>query len=113
MHQGRRLQGLAWQFVGHLVRGKSAQFLVNQREQFIRSPPIAVLNGFEDARDIAHGWGTMLSSFAHYSKDNWTPYPGWTGWNSGLPYRSQVRCICDLTVLTAVHVGTLTPLTPL
>ncbi len=55
MHQGRRLQSLAGHFVGHLVRGKFAQFLVNQREQFVRSPPIAVLNGFEDARDFAHG----------------------------------------------------------
>src|SRR5712691_8737049 len=48
MHQRRRLQGLAWLFVGHLVRGEFAQFLVNQSEQFTRSITVAALNGFQD-----------------------------------------------------------------
>ena len=55
MHQGRRLQGLAWHFVGHLVPGEFAQFLVNQREQLIRSITVAAVNGFQDAHDLAHG----------------------------------------------------------
>ena len=48
MHQRRRLQGLAWRFVGHSRRGKFAQFVVNQRQQLLRSPFIPGADGLED-----------------------------------------------------------------
>src|SRR5882724_4481691 len=54
MHQRRRLQGLAWSFVGHLVRGKFAQFLIDEGEQFLCCFGIALLNGVENASDFAH-----------------------------------------------------------
>jgi hypothetical protein len=54
MHQRRGLQGLPRRFAGHFVRGQPAQFLVNQREQFVRGLRVALLNGVKDAGDIAH-----------------------------------------------------------
>ena len=42
-------------FVGHLVRGEFAQLLIDERQQFLRGFGIAVLDGFEESRDVAHG----------------------------------------------------------
>src|SRR6266581_3618987 len=56
MHQRRRLQGLAWPFVGHLVRRELAQFLIDEGEQFLCRFGIALLNRVENASDIAHGY---------------------------------------------------------
>ena len=49
------LQSVALHLIRHLLRGQTSQFLVNQREQFIRSPAVAVVDGVEDACDFAHG----------------------------------------------------------
>src|SRR6266571_4089036 len=54
MHQRRRLQGLAWPFVGHLVRGEFAQFLVNQRQQLFGGLAITLLDSLKDPRHITH-----------------------------------------------------------
>src|SRR5439155_27256324 len=54
MHGRGGLKSLAWRFLGHLVRGEFAQFLVNQRQQFVGSFWIAFFDGVEDAGDVAH-----------------------------------------------------------
>ena len=54
VHERRGLQRLAGRFVRHFVRGESAQFFVNEREQFVRSLGVTVLDAVQDARDIAH-----------------------------------------------------------
>ena len=41
-------------FVGHPARGEVAQFLVNERQQFLRGFGIAFLSTFQDAGDVAH-----------------------------------------------------------
>jgi hypothetical protein len=56
MDECRRLQRLARGFVGHPVRGQPAQFFVHQRQQFVRRFGIAVLDGIEDARHLAHAF---------------------------------------------------------
>jgi len=55
MYQRRRLERVAGGFAGHLVGGQAAQFIVNQRQQFLRAPGIALLDVIEDASDVAHG----------------------------------------------------------
>jgi len=46
---------VARRLVGHLVRGKFAEFLVDEREQFLGGFSFALLHAVKDARDIAHG----------------------------------------------------------
>ena len=41
-------------FLCHLLRGESAQFVVNQRQQLISSPGIALLDPLQDLRKVAH-----------------------------------------------------------
>jgi hypothetical protein len=44
-------------FVRHPGSGELAQFLIDQREQFVSGLRITLLEGRQDARDIAHGRG--------------------------------------------------------
>jgi len=48
------LQRMTGGFVRHLVRGEAAEFLIDQREQFIGSLAIAMLDGVKDACHFAH-----------------------------------------------------------
>ena len=59
MHQRGRLKGVSRLFPSHLLRSQLAKFLVNQRQQFVRGSWIAVLNGVENARHVAHAFGTI------------------------------------------------------
>src|SRR6185295_12991057 len=45
MHQRGRLQRVSRLFPRHLLRGQASQFGVDERQQFIRSPGVALLNG--------------------------------------------------------------------
>jgi len=62
MDQGSGLQGVLLRLRIHFGGGEFAQFLIDQREQFIRSLRIALLNGPEYAGDFAHG--LLLPNFA-------------------------------------------------
>jgi hypothetical protein len=44
-------------FLRHPGRGELAQFLIDQREQLASGVRIALLDGRQDARDIAHTEG--------------------------------------------------------
>jgi len=57
MNQGGGLQGLPGSLTGHPGSGEFAKLLVNEREQFIRGLGVALLDGLEDAGDVAHGAG--------------------------------------------------------
>jgi hypothetical protein len=50
--QGCGLEGLPQSLPSHFVRGQFPQFLIDQREQFIRSLRIAACVGFENASDV-------------------------------------------------------------
>jgi hypothetical protein len=54
MNEGGGLQSLARGFVRHSMRGKLAQFVVNERKQFLSGLGLALLQAVEDARDLAH-----------------------------------------------------------
>src|SRR5213594_1336946 len=54
MHQRGGLQGLSRRFVGHLVRGQSAKFSVNERQEPLGGV-FALLNGLKNLSDVAHG----------------------------------------------------------
>ena len=54
MHERGWLQGLAGRFVGHLVRGELAQFVINQRQQLIGGRGMAALDGLEQLRQFGH-----------------------------------------------------------
>ena len=49
--QGRRGEGLAGLFLGEPLGGQFAQFVVDQREQFVGGLRIALLDGRQDLRD--------------------------------------------------------------
>jgi len=54
MDQGCGLEGVAGRFLGHLVRCQLAQFLIDQREQFLCGFAIALLDALKDLGDVAH-----------------------------------------------------------
>ncbi len=54
MHQGGSLQSLSGRQEGHFVGSESAQFLIDQREQFVSGFAVAVLDPLEDLGHIAH-----------------------------------------------------------
>ena len=54
VNQRGGLECLTGLFVGHLVRGKFAQLLIDQRQQFVGGSAIALLDGCQDVSDIAH-----------------------------------------------------------
>jgi hypothetical protein len=45
VYQRRRLKRVSRLFPRHLLRGQAAQFGVDERQQFIRSPGVALLDG--------------------------------------------------------------------
>jgi hypothetical protein len=47
VHQGGGLQGLTGRLSSHLVRGQGAQFIVNERQQFLGGVLVALLNESE------------------------------------------------------------------
>ena len=65
MHQGRGLQGLPRGFLGQPMGSQMAQLLIDQGKQLIGGSGIAMLDGVEDARDLAHwvGPGDAAPSF--------------------------------------------------
>jgi hypothetical protein len=54
MHQRGRLQGLAGLFLGQFLGGALAQLVVDQRQQLLRGRGIALFDGGQDTRDLAH-----------------------------------------------------------
>jgi hypothetical protein len=54
VHEGGGLEGLAGLFLSQPGGGQAAQLFIDQREQFGAGAGIALLNGREDARDVAH-----------------------------------------------------------
>ena len=54
MHQGGRLQGLAGLFVRQPLGGQPAQLVVDQRQELLGRVRVALLDGGQDLRDIAH-----------------------------------------------------------
>jgi hypothetical protein len=54
VHQRRGLERLAGCFTGKLLRGQTAQFGVDQREQLLCGPRIALLDGREDSGNVIH-----------------------------------------------------------
>lgn len=48
---------LAGRFTGHLVGRHAAQFVVDQRQQFIGGLGITVFDGVEELRDVTHCLG--------------------------------------------------------
>ncbi len=54
MDQRGRLQGLARLLLGHFLGGKLAQFIVDQRQKLLGGFRIALLDGAQDVRNVAH-----------------------------------------------------------
>ena len=54
VHQRGRLKRMSRLFPRHLLRGQLAQFLIDQRQQFVGGIAVALLRAVENARDIAH-----------------------------------------------------------
>ena len=51
---------MAGLLAGHLRAGELAQLGIDEREQFLPGPGIAVLGGFEKTGDFAHGGSLRL-----------------------------------------------------
>ena len=49
------LQCMPGRLLDHFAGSQSAQFLVNERQQFVRGFRVALLNSIEKASDLAHG----------------------------------------------------------
>ena len=62
--QGSRLERMADGFIRHLLRGQFAQFLIDQRQQLIRSVGVTLLHTVEDGGDFAHCSGRRSHSGA-------------------------------------------------
>ena len=54
MHERGGLERVPGSFISHFDRGQFAQFLIDQRQQLIRSLEITLLDGVENACDITH-----------------------------------------------------------
>src|SRR6516164_4021701 len=54
MHQGGRVERLAWFFPSELLGREPAQLIVNQRQELGGGLGIALLDGRQDARDFVH-----------------------------------------------------------
>src|SRR5205814_4290994 len=65
MHERSRLQSLAWRFPGHFRCGEFAQFFVNEREQFVRSAGVTLLNAIQNSRNVAHV-GALVGRFGSW-----------------------------------------------
>src|SRR5213083_850688 len=72
MHQRSRLQSLAWRFPGHFRRREFAQFIVNEREQFVSSFGVALLDAIQNSRDIAQASNDIRGSADLHALKWWT-----------------------------------------
>jgi hypothetical protein len=54
--QGGCLERLARLLLRQLLRRQLAQLVVDQRQELLGGVRVALLDGGEDARDVAHGW---------------------------------------------------------
>jgi hypothetical protein len=54
--QGRGLEGLAGFFAGQPLRRQLAQLVVDERQELLGGARVALLDGRQDAGDIAHWW---------------------------------------------------------
>ena len=54
MHERRGLESMPRDFVRHLLRGETAQFLIHQWKQFLGGLRVALLNAVKDVSDFAH-----------------------------------------------------------
>jgi hypothetical protein len=55
MHQCGGLQGLPGLFLGHPLGSQLTQFVIDQRQELLGGGRVALLDGGQDARDVAHG----------------------------------------------------------
>lgn len=53
MHEGGSLQSLSWRLLRHFRARQPAQFLINRRQQLLRSLQIAALDALDDLCDVA------------------------------------------------------------
>ena len=54
MDQGRRVESLSGPLLSHSLRGELAQFVIDQRQQFLGRDLIALIDRREDRRHVAH-----------------------------------------------------------
>ncbi len=54
MHKRRCLKGCSLRLPGHFHHSQTAQFVINQRQQFRRRVVIAVLDRRKNLRDVIH-----------------------------------------------------------
>jgi hypothetical protein len=66
VHQRSGLQGLPGIFARHFLRGKFAQLLINQGQEFIRRVLIALVNALKDDGEFAH---TVMITGFHRPKE--------------------------------------------
>ena len=67
VNQRRGLQGLARLFLGHLLSGQAAEFLIDQRQKLLGRLWVALLDGRKDSGDLVHRmypsvWGARVGS---------------------------------------------------
>src|SRR5262245_10674272 len=55
VHQGRRLERLPWFLPGEPLSGDLAKFAIDERQELLRGPWVAVLDGREEAGHVIHG----------------------------------------------------------
>ena len=54
MDEGGGLERVPRRFAGHLVRGQAAKLFIDERQQFLCGLGIALFDGVEKLRHIAH-----------------------------------------------------------
>src|ERR1039457_302079 len=69
MHERGGLQRLVGRFIGHARCREFAQFAINQREQFIGGLWVAVLDGFQNAGDVAQS--ATITRCPGVAPENW------------------------------------------
>jgi hypothetical protein len=57
MHQGGGVERVIGPFPGHLHRGQPAQLVVNQRQELLGRPNVAVLDSRKDTGHVVHRHG--------------------------------------------------------
>ena len=67
MHERGGLEGLARRFIGHADRGQLAQFLENQRQQFVRGSGVALLDGLQHLGDLVQGLSGGYTAWLQYA----------------------------------------------
>ncbi len=70
MHQRRWFQGLPWPHVRHSCPGKYPQLVIDQRQQLVGGPRVAVANGVQELGDGFRVWGRHVEELA------WTTVEG-------------------------------------